>query len=59
MHKITEQESLHSSLEHLSTDELLMRINSEDQKVADAIKNAIPQISALVQHILPRMQNGG
>jgi N-acetylmuramic acid 6-phosphate etherase len=59
MHKITEQESLHTSLERLSTDDLLMRINSEDQKVADAIKNAIPQISALVKNILPRMQSGG
>lgn len=57
--KITEQDSLHSDLERKSVRELLEEINEEDQKVALAVRKAIPQIEKLVQLIVPRMKQGG
>lgn len=57
--KITEQESLYNDLEDKSVKELLTDINNEDQKVALAVKEAIPQIEQLVSQIIPRMQEGG
>lgn len=57
--KITEQSSLYSNLENQSVHELLVNINQEDQKVALAVREAIPQIEKLVEQIIPRMQQGG
>ncbi len=57
--KITEQSSLHNDLEKKSVRELLEGINEEDQKVAIAVQNAIPQIEKLVSQIVPRMKQGG
>lgn len=57
--KITEQDSLHSDLERKSVRELLEEINEEDQKVALAVRMAIPQIEKLVNEIVPRMKQGG
>jgi len=57
--KITEQESLYDELEQKSTQELLRDINQEDHKVADAVQQVIPQITLLVDAILPRMMEGG
>ncbi|WP_321519733.1 N-acetylmuramic acid 6-phosphate etherase [uncultured Bacteroides sp.] len=57
--KITEQSSLHNDLEKKSVRELLEGINAEDQKVAIAVQNAIPQIEKLVSQIVPRMKQGG
>lgn len=57
--KITEQPSLYTDLEHKSVRELLSDINREDYKVADAVHDAIPQIEALVEQIIPRMRRGG
>lgn len=57
--KITEQPSLYDSLEKKSVHELLTDINHEDQKVALVVEKAIPQIEALVEHIVPRMKRGG
>lgn len=57
--KITEQSSLHNDLEKKSVKELLEGINAEDQKVAIAVQNAIPQIEKLVSQIVPRMKQGG
>jgi len=56
---ITESASLYDHLEQKSPGELLRIINSEDQKVAVAVQQAIPQIEALVKEIIPRMQQGG
>ena len=39
--------------------EILQDINTEDQKVALAVKKAIPQIEKLVSQIVPRMKQGG
>ena len=57
--KITEQPSLYDNLEKKSVLEILQDINTEDQKVALAVKKAIPQIKKLVSQIVPRMKQGG
>lgn len=57
--KITEQPSLYNDLEKKSVRQILEEINAEDQKVAFAVKEAIPQIEKLVEQIVPRMKKGG
>lgn len=57
--KITEQPSLYNDLEDKSVSELLTAMNEEDQKVALAVREAIPNIEKLVCLIIPRMQQGG
>ena len=57
--KITEQDSLYNDLERKSVRELLEDINTEDQKVALAVRRTIPKIEELVLQIVPRMQQGG
>ena len=57
--KISEQSSLYDNLEKKSIHELLVDINTEDKKVALAVEKAIPQIEALVEQIIPRMEIGG
>ncbi|MFN4081246.1 MAG: N-acetylmuramic acid 6-phosphate etherase, partial [Saprospiraceae bacterium] len=59
MDKITERASRHRRLEQKSVRELLEGINAEDRSVADAVALAIPQIEALVEHLTPRMRQGG
>ncbi|MFZ1692380.1 MAG: N-acetylmuramic acid 6-phosphate etherase [Flavobacteriales bacterium] len=59
MYRITESESRHRDLEHKSTRELLEGINSEDQRVADAVALAIPEIEGAVDAIAERMKRGG
>ena len=57
--KISEQSSLYNDLEKKSVHEILEDINTEDHKVADAVKLAIPQIEKLVTGIVKRMKKGG
>ena len=57
--RITEQSSLHHDLESKTSRELLEGINQEDQKVAQAVEKAIPQIESLLEAILPSFRNGG
>jgi N-acetylmuramic acid 6-phosphate etherase len=59
MQSITESDSKYNHLEQLSVGELLRSINAEDQTVPLAVEKAIPQIEALVEQIVPRMQRGG
>lgn len=59
MQKITEQPGLYRHLEKQSTLELLTNINREDQKVALAVERCIPELTALIDEIVPRMQRGG
>lgn len=56
---ITESESNYNSLEKMSVADLLTNINKEDQTVSLAVQKVIPQIEALVNQIVPRMQMGG
>lgn len=57
--KITETPSLHDNLETLSATKLLEKINSEDQKVALAVRECIPQIARLIDGLEPRFLSGG
>lgn len=57
--KITETDSLYDHLEQKSIRELLEDINQEDQKVALAVQQTIPQIEKLVTGIVERMKKGG
>ncbi len=59
MDKITEKSSLHRHLEKMSTSEILINMNKEDQKVAVAVQNEIPHIEKLVDHVYPKMKQGG
>lgn len=57
--KTTEANSDYDHLEKMSIRELLVNINSEDQKVPFAVEKAIPQIEALVTQLVARMELGG
>lgn len=59
MKKITESPSKYRHLERQSVRELLININKEDSTVPQAVQKAIPSIAALVQTIVPKMQQGG
>lgn len=59
MQKITEQPSLYHHLEKMSTQEILLNINNEDKKVAQAVEKAIPLITQLVDVIADKMLSGG
>lgn len=55
----TERESHYQNLEHLSITELLMGINTEDQKVAACVAEEIPSISLMAEAIYARLKHGG
>lgn len=56
---ITESPSQFDHLEEMSVHELITNINQEDAKVHLAVQKALPQIEALVDRIVKRMQKGG
>lgn len=58
-HKTTEQDSLYTNLEKMSTSELVQYINEEDQKVALAIKKSLPSIEKLIDVVAEKLKNGG
>jgi len=55
----TESSSNYDHLEQMPVLDILNSINNEDQTVPLAVKKSIPQIEALVDQIVPRMQKGG
>jgi len=59
INRITESSSNHNDLEKMSTTELLQGINSEDQKVAIAVEQIIPEIEKFIDACFLRMKNGG
>lgn len=59
MKKVTESSSIYENLEQMEALELLHHINSEDHKVAPAVKEKLHIISLLVEQIVPRMREGG
>ena len=59
MEKITESTSKYRHLEQMSVPDLLQSINREDQTVPMTVEKAIPQITALVEAIVPKMKEGG
>ena len=52
--RTTEKNSLYTDLEKMSPLDILQNMNTEDQKVAIAVKKAIPAIEALVKGIVER-----
>jgi N-acetylmuramic acid 6-phosphate etherase len=59
MSRITETSSNYDGLEKMSTAELLININNEDQKVALAVQKEILSIEKFIDACLPRLQDGG
>jgi N-acetylmuramic acid 6-phosphate etherase len=59
MERITEMASPYRHLESMPMEELLASINAEDQKVALAVQEALPQIAPLVTAIAARLREGG
>ncbi|MEN1783613.1 MAG: N-acetylmuramic acid 6-phosphate etherase [Bacteroidota bacterium] len=57
--KITEQPSHYDDLEKATTASLLQNMNREDQKVAESVAKAIPQIEKLVDQLVERFQRSG
>jgi N-acetylmuramic acid 6-phosphate etherase len=56
---ITESPSQFENLERMTVKRLIASINKEDAKVHRAVKKALPQIEALINQIIGRMQKGG
>ncbi|PST83119.1 N-acetylmuramic acid 6-phosphate etherase [Pedobacter yulinensis] len=59
MTRITEQSSRYDNLETKSVEELTRYINQEDARVAGAIKEALPQINALITQIVSKLSAHG
>jgi len=59
MISITESPSQFQQLDQMSVHEILTDINQEDAKIHLAVEKVIPQIEALIEQILKRMQAGG
>ncbi len=59
MKKTTESTSLHNHLEKMSTSDLLININQEDQTVALAIEKELKTIGLFVDACFERMKSGG
>ncbi|MFS4415714.1 N-acetylmuramic acid 6-phosphate etherase [Maribacter sp. 2307ULW6-5] len=57
--KITETPSLYDDLEKMDTTAILINMNKEDQKVAQAVAKVIPQITLLVDKLADRFLAGG
>ncbi|MFT6723049.1 MAG: N-acetylmuramic acid 6-phosphate etherase [Flavobacteriaceae bacterium] len=57
--RVTESDSLYNHLETKSIEQLLIEINTEDQKVALAVAQLIPQISPLVAVLEANFKKGG
>ncbi len=56
---ITESPSVFEHLDKMSIHDILTGMNQEDVKVPLAVGKAIPQIEALVDHIMERLPEGG
>ncbi len=59
MIRATEKTSRYNHLEKMSTVQLLLKINKEDNTVPRLIKKSIPQIEKLVAVIVKKMKTGG
>ncbi|MBS9522414.1 N-acetylmuramic acid 6-phosphate etherase [Litoribacter alkaliphilus] len=55
----TESNSYYDNLENMTVTELIGNMNKEDKTVPLAVEKALPQIEALIEQIVPRMQAGG
>ncbi|MCB0653935.1 MAG: N-acetylmuramic acid 6-phosphate etherase [Saprospiraceae bacterium] len=59
MKRITESPSNYRHLEQMSVTDLLTHINTEDKSVPLAVEKSLPQIIALVEVVVEKMEKGG
>ncbi|PQJ72327.1 N-acetylmuramic acid 6-phosphate etherase [Polaribacter butkevichii] len=57
--RTTEQDSNYNHLEKMTVKELLSNINNEDKTVPFAVEKALPQIEALTEQLVMKLQDGG
>ena len=57
--KITEQPSSYRHLETMTIEQIVTSINTEDTKVASAVRAAIPQVERLIEAVSQKMLEGG
>lgn len=57
--KTTESDSKYNHLEKMSVQELLQNINNEDKTVAFSVEKALPEIEALTEKIVEKLNTGG
>ncbi|MFL2628316.1 MAG: N-acetylmuramic acid 6-phosphate etherase [Candidatus Marisimplicoccus sp.] len=57
--KITEQDSNHNDLENKSVKELVELMHREDNNAIDAVQKVLPEITTLIEEIVPKMKSGG
>ena len=55
----TESNSHYDNLDKMTVGELLANINNEDKTVPLAVEKALPELEALIEQIVPRMEKGG
>lgn len=59
MQNITELSSEYAGLDKMPIMELLTVINQEDQSVPKAVSKVLPEIEALIEAVVQRLENGG
>ncbi len=59
MHPTTESDSFYDHLEQRPVEELLTILNAEDRSVPLAVGKVLPEITAFVEALVPRMAAGG
>jgi len=57
--KVTESNSHYNHLEKMNINDLLININKEDKKVANAVEKSIPHIELLINTIINKLQKKG
>jgi N-acetylmuramic acid 6-phosphate etherase len=57
--KTTEENSKYNHLEKMSISEIITNINSEDKTIPLAVEKSIPEIEALINRVVIKLQNGG
>lgn len=57
--KVTEQPSHYHHLEKMSVNEIVTNINKEDFVVAEAVRNALPQIEKMITAVSEKIITGG
>lgn len=57
--KTTESDSKYNHLEKMEVQELLQNINNEDKTVAFSVEKALPEIEALTEKIVEKLNTGG
>ena len=55
--KTTEQDSHYNHLEKMSAEELIQKINQEDQTVALAVEKSLSQVVALTNQIVDKFKS--